>query len=335
MASFPSIVYASKPAAQITGAVLNANATVVNRSSTGTIRLGSDSSLNRTNGLTLGPLGSVQWTGGQLWAIVDPGTISDVAIEISTDAANPVSPVDIGVAIATELLASGIPSVFLLDTIQAGLTIGANVSVTLIDVAKYASLNIDFFNGFNSTVIMEFTDDAGSVISQDRISVTTTDNTPIQIPVCGTRLVITNISLNAITLNAYGSNRTISRLMMKAGSGARLFFASAALAAGAAVQLLSGDGSLGIEANSVQCDTTVNVNLIYTLAAPSVSLEIQVWMASAIRTIIPDLSNLTGRTAQQIPLPPGNSVLFLRNNTSSAMPLTNYTAIVTPIKLGT
>lgn len=113
---------------------LPVNAVVYNSDTKSTVWISSNPSCSPGNGIPVPALGSVQWSGGAIYACVDAGVTSPVSLYLTTDATNYSNPVSIASAVAAQLLKQGIPTV-LTGTLISGITNNA-----LFDVSGYSSI---------------------------------------------------------------------------------------------------------------------------------------------------------------------------------------------------
>lgn len=120
----------------LTGA-LAAGATIINTSPTAAVWVSSNPNVGAGLGVRLGPKGSTTWTtdGAPVYACPDTGVTSAVTVTVSQDMAPPVNPVDVGVAVAAQLLQQGVPSVLVGEAL-----IPANPGQY--DVSGYASVAV-------------------------------------------------------------------------------------------------------------------------------------------------------------------------------------------------
>jgi len=113
---------------------------IYNQDPDSAIWVSSSTSVSPGNGIRIGALGTVTWTtdGSPVWAILDTGVTTPSTIGLSSDLNNPQNPVDVGIAIAVELAATGVPNV-LVEDVLGPFNLPAGGSLVL-DVRKYASL---------------------------------------------------------------------------------------------------------------------------------------------------------------------------------------------------
>ncbi len=119
---------------------------VINTSTTDTMWLASSSSVSPATGVPLQPSTALTWTTpGALYAVLDPAAPDSTATVIMTGAVDDwsPSPVAIGAAIATQLLASGVPVASRTDLLAGCIygTLGGWTS-PLLKVTSYQSLRI-------------------------------------------------------------------------------------------------------------------------------------------------------------------------------------------------
>lgn len=117
--------------------------TIYNQDSVNTVWLGSSPDVSPGNGIPLGPLGNLNWSGNAgVYAIPDTGVTAPVLLQISGDVSTLDNPVAIGTAVATQLLAQGIPNVLRGEVIYHGSMSGIGFPPEGLDVSGYASVTV-------------------------------------------------------------------------------------------------------------------------------------------------------------------------------------------------
>jgi hypothetical protein len=222
MTGFPATVLPG-PAQQLTGSPLQRSATIVNRDSVNSIWIGSDRTVKPNLGVNIGPLGSAQWSGQQLWACVDSNVSSSVDITVTDDVTNLDNPVAIGAAIAAKLLATGVPNVLRQDVLVSfpgAITLGVGMFVDANNIGQYGSLNLQL-NGNLASVRLDFDFNTPFVgidyLTPEYFSnIDTTSNKPASwiIPVNAQSVRITNTGVNPCNVMMYGSNRAVNQIMI-------------------------------------------------------------------------------------------------------------------------
>lgn len=228
---------------------LPANSLIVNQDAVNAVWLSSIPSVAPNAGYRIGPLGSLQWsTQGAVYACVDTGVNTPILLSAGNDATAPNNPIDTATAVATQLLAKGVPSVLLTDTIIPN-QIVANTSGQY-DCSKFSTIYVQLGPPLGSSVAckLQFLD-SGGFVSGEYTLVNTDDanNDPLiySIPVAGTTLQIIH-GLNAATGYIYiiGNNRSTSAAKMVSPWGSPLTLTyNGNITAGNEYQLIRNTGS--------------------------------------------------------------------------------------------
>lgn len=201
-------------------------ATIQNLDSANAIWVSTNPGLVPGVGSRIGPKGSLQWTtdGAPCYAVVDTGVIAAVSTTISTDVSNPVNPVDIGVAVATQLLAQGVPSVYLGKTVGQGTSMPVlftnNYGYQNVDVSQYSCATVSVNLNATGYVNINFQDVNGNNLESRSFPITKTGGTfTFSVPISGPIMNVTVTS--AQNTNSYSvtvSNRSIDRLRIPVSS---------------------------------------------------------------------------------------------------------------------
>jgi hypothetical protein len=114
-----NVLVAPGPTPTLLGAQVPQGTTLLNLDTVRGVWLSSSSAVSPSNGIYIGPFGTVQWgTVGPVYACVDAGVTSPVSVAIAPDANNVSNPT--GVAEAVALYQDSLPTVTV-----AGSTVGA------------------------------------------------------------------------------------------------------------------------------------------------------------------------------------------------------------------
>lgn len=169
-----------------------------------------------TGGMRIGPKGSLSWTAaGPLYGALESGVTTPVTLTLSSNVGSLVNPVDVGAAVAAQLLAQGVPSVFLGDLVASGTALpslgSSNWGLTGLDVSRYASIvvTVDTINTAQVSATCLSTDghDLGSFDFPVTHSV---GSVTFVLPVTGPSLTLVLHSLQTTNSYAvYGSNRAV------------------------------------------------------------------------------------------------------------------------------
>jgi hypothetical protein len=190
----------------LTGA-LAAGSTIINTDPANAVWVGGSPDVAPGAGVRLGPKGSMSWTtdGAPAYACADTGVTATVSLTVTGDMADLVNPVDVGVAVATQLLAQGIPSVFLGDTLTAQ-------SAGVYDAAGHASLSVSVtFLGPCLFTYYYTTDDPAVILGSRSVSIAA-GGTSIRFtsPVAGPVFRITDGGAGVLSnRTVYASNRAL------------------------------------------------------------------------------------------------------------------------------
>ena len=187
---------------------LDAGATIQNQDETAAVWVSAAPFVSPGTGTRVGPKGSIQWTtgGAPCYAVPDTGVTKPVSLTVSSDVAMPVNPIDIGTAVATQLLAKGVPNVLLGEEIPY-----VNLG-TPIDVSRYASLTVRVFVASPCVLFYEYlTDKAGwTVIGSRSFVMAEAGYLTFTTDVKGPWFILgTNLSNQASNALFYGTNRTL------------------------------------------------------------------------------------------------------------------------------
>jgi len=169
-----------------------------------------------TGGMRIGPKGSLSWTsGGQLYGAVDPGVTSPVVLTLSSNVNALVNPVDVGAAVAAQLLAQGVPSVFQGDLIASGTSLPAtagtnNYGLLGLDVSRYASLVVTVDTINTAQISATLSAGGGNLGSFDFPVTHSVGAVTFVLPVTGPTLALIVHSVQNVNSYAiYGSNRAV------------------------------------------------------------------------------------------------------------------------------
>lgn len=218
-------------------AQMPAGTLIVNNDSVDGVWISDANAVSPGGGFFLGPLGSLTWQndGGACFACVDTGVVNPVSLTIGGAATNPDNPVSVGVAVATELLASGVPLTY--TNKLAGLAFVQTLPFTtaVIDCHNFASLIFEINSSnsnagtLNNVIRVEidwYINQGGNLIDSQVITLwggsvinTTTQTTTWTLPVKGDscRIVITSSGLNdTVNFFGIGSSRGVSQEIIKA-----------------------------------------------------------------------------------------------------------------------
>jgi len=204
-------------------------AQVINTAATGTIYLGTSSSVQPSNGVPLPAGSSVQWVNeGQLWAIAGSDAIGPILLVATSCISSwAPSPEIIALTVAAQLLATGIPNVLLSRTLlNAAAVSPAGVAVS---VGAYATAIVKLTNSDGvtpKTCAYAYKDSvsgatvAAGILSCVGVAAFTNDPT-WELPVSADTLVLTNVTGGAILATVLGTNRAGERRMLGDWTGLR------------------------------------------------------------------------------------------------------------------
>lgn len=178
------------------------------------------------SGMRIGPKGSLQWTtAGPVYGAVDTGVTSPIVLTASSNVGSLVNPVDVGAAVATQLLNQGVPNVLQGTVIAAGsalpLVSTTNYAITKLDVSKYASLTITLNVPSQAQVSAAFTTPDGSYnlgsfdFPVTHVSGAVTFTLPVTGPALA--LYVSNVVAANNTYTIYGSNRGVEKPRIMTG----------------------------------------------------------------------------------------------------------------------
>jgi len=164
-------------------------------------------------GIRVGPKGSVSWTtdGVAVYGSTDTGVTTAVTLVLSPNVGSLVNPIDVGVAVATQLAVQGVPNVLLGSLIFNG-TVAGVTGKTFTGLDKYASLTVTV-DSPNSAQLWQFLMQAGGITTNTFTipqAITPGSSTPLTItlPIQGDTLSIYWSYLDAaLNLTVYASNR--------------------------------------------------------------------------------------------------------------------------------
>lgn len=193
-------------------AALAAGATIINTHATAAVWIGATPNTGPGLGVRLGPKGSTSWTtdGAPVYAAPDTGVTAPVVVTISSDMAPPVNPVDVGVAVAAQLLTQGVPNVLTGDRL---LFPGAG---SPLDVSAYSSLTVTLSAEGIGSVYYDFGEDQvgiGGAVSYGgrRLTISSAGFIRFTVPVTGPYFILnTTIPAGITQVQIYGSNRTVT-----------------------------------------------------------------------------------------------------------------------------
>lgn len=196
---------------------------IVNTDKSNSVWISSSPSMASGTGVRIGPAGSVTFIeDGPAYAILDNAASSSVVLTCTTTLTGIDNPVDVGVAVATQLLSSGVPSVF------TNSVLGAYASVFGNTIAPGASVKFDIYKYATLTLKCESNPAAATAVQADFHSVpagmpfdaivaselfTSADPNAsglFAIPVIGSAVTLTNRGTNALQMYVYGSNRSLT-----------------------------------------------------------------------------------------------------------------------------
>lgn len=160
-----------------------------------------------TGGVRIGPKGSVSWTtdGAAVYGAVDTGVTAAVTLVLSPNISNPVNPIDVGVAVALQLLTTGVPLTFTSSAIYGSAGTG------LIDVTKYGSMSFTFYSTVPQRWTILHCDAIGNVLDTSTY-VTQVGSVPltVSLPVRGAKIQVNSTSaLGNPIYTLYGSSRLL------------------------------------------------------------------------------------------------------------------------------
>lgn len=206
---------------QIQGAPLPAGTIIVNNDSVNAVWVAAARSVSPGNGIKVPPLGSVQWSApanALAWACVDSGVATGVSLTYSTDANTLNNPVEVGAAVAAQIVASGLAAAIGVQVAEEVLLTGVpNVLITTTlpgvinatptDVHGYASLTVTFPGAAAAFETQFFFTDANGT----QIGPTDTIANVVggaYIPVLGPFIVFPNLAGQQVEMD--GSNRQLA-----------------------------------------------------------------------------------------------------------------------------
>lgn len=200
---------------------LDANSTIYNADSVNAVWVSPYPSVAPGIGMRIGPKGSLVWNNRTAcYGVADTGVTSPVPINVSTSISQLTNPIDVATAVAAQLLATGIPSVFVGDLLYNQIiTVNSGSFVLPNFVDRYASLSIklisrnrrqrwtvDYYDEpsgvttYSKDFVQGYYDNGAtgmiqldSVVRGDRLRINWTDTTEV----------------NGIIILVYGSNRQV------------------------------------------------------------------------------------------------------------------------------
>lgn len=187
---------------------------VINTAVTGTVYLGTSSSVQSSNGVPVPAGSSVQWTAsGQLWAVAGPDATGPMLVIASGQISSwAPSPEVIALAVAQQLLATGLPNVLTSQVIgdfvlPAAIDVHGYDSVLLImtdtPVSQPVAVNYQFTDVANTALVQpgEWAQQGGAPI-------------PLTLPVLGPTLLMQQAAADTNpvhTVRVIGTNRAAPR----------------------------------------------------------------------------------------------------------------------------
>ena len=199
---------------------LNAGSIIYNQDTANTVWVSSNPSIVSGQGIPLGPLGSLTWNGGVVYAVAGTGVTTGTQLNISSDVGNLDNPVAIGAAVAAQLLATGIPSVLIGKSVFSGVIApmpSPGISwVVPVSIGQYASLAMSFQSTVNQSITIAWVDSVtGQTISSRRYMLAAypvdANQLKIETPVKADEMHIffTDYTAGSVTLQVYASNRAL------------------------------------------------------------------------------------------------------------------------------
>lgn len=212
------IAFGKVNATALSSAALPAGSLIVNNDASNSVWISGLSSMQSGYGIEVGPKGSATWSNdGPCYAILDTAATADVTLYVTQALSDVTDPVAIGAAVATKLLASGVPNVFLNPLIVAGFMDSLHLTLGPYDISKYASLIIQVSTASTDAALRY---DMHQELPYDPAAVTITEtltnidgpnfNATWCIPVNGASIKFTNVTGRNMTIAVYGSNRQVS-----------------------------------------------------------------------------------------------------------------------------
>lgn len=184
---------------------------VINTSANDLVYLGNSSGVSPASGVPLEAGTALPWiAGGEVWAVVAPGTTNTIAVVITSAIAGwEPSPAAIAAAVAAELLAEGIPNVLVENVIFSGTL--ASLGQTTLDVSGYASVVIAGDPTApigTATLRLQQSPDPVQASITDVDTVTMNARGSLRLGLSGHYLNVANLSaVTAVQITVVGSNR--------------------------------------------------------------------------------------------------------------------------------
>lgn len=209
MGAFPVTVRPGPPQ-QLSGSAITEGSIVRNNDSANAVWVDNKQSISPGNGFRIGPLGYIQWTNkgstATPWGCVDTGVVSPVALTISENVNQQDDPVSVGIAVAEQVNAIGVPA-----TLFGAEIYNALGAPGTLDVSKYSMLSISAsIAGAPGAFRMIFQDLAGNNIAFKDISMPDgASSVQFLINVPGPNLVIQLANGGGWFFRIFGSNRAI------------------------------------------------------------------------------------------------------------------------------
>lgn len=187
-----------------------------NDSDIASVTVSSSAAVSPGSGIVIRPKATVIWTspGNPIYGVTEAGF--DVSILMTDDVGEMASPLDVAVATATRLAASGIPSVTKIEELWSGNAIANGNSSSSdtafyfpgVNISRYASLVITFYNVDDQQVVISQRNANSQVIapsSRYSVFISTSGTGTFNFPVTGNTLLSSSGGYYII----YGTNRTV------------------------------------------------------------------------------------------------------------------------------
>jgi hypothetical protein len=186
-------------------AALSAGSTIINNDPASAVWIGATPGVAPGQGVRLGPKGSTTWTtdNAPAYACPDMGVAAAVSLTITTDLESIVNPVDVGVAVATQLAAQGIPNVLVGEGIGEGV-----LPISGLEVGSYATVIVSVtVNGPGLLSYNFFADGTGGQFIGGRsFQIGAAGGFSFAAPVLGPQFYLT-FSGGSVTYKVYATNR--------------------------------------------------------------------------------------------------------------------------------
>lgn len=207
---------------------LGTGSTIFNKSATDAVWISGTPNPSPGIGYKVGGYGSIQWQNtGAAYACVDTGVTSPVSLSVSDHVGNPVNPVDVATAVASQLNLKGIPNVLLGSMVYSGAPTIAGSFTVPVNMSQYGSIVLRLTTTKKTVMDLAWIDSATGayVLDQSYIlngnAATSTVQIVQSVKADQLRIGLTNVP-DSPSISVYASNR----ILQDSIQGANLSFTS-------------------------------------------------------------------------------------------------------------